>query len=82
MPIPTIYLIIIAVFLTCIAILINTLKNKGKTPEQNTSDALENGNKVAAIKRYREQHNVDLKTAKEAIEKMQSKSNQDTPTEK
>jgi ribosomal protein L7/L12 len=39
--------------------------------EQDITDALNEGRKVEAIKHYRHVHNVGLKEAKEAIEKMQ-----------
>lgn len=73
MPIPTIYLIIAVVAIAVIFIFLSSSKSitsKNNVTEQDIIEALKSGNKVTAIKYYRQLHNVSLKEAKDAVEKM------------
>ena len=71
------YIGIIAV--TIVVLLIVILGNKRNSPsrggstEQDIIEAINEGNKVEAIKHYRFVHNVGLGEAKKAVEAMQKK---------
>jgi ribosomal protein L7/L12 len=74
----TIMVEIVLGFTVAILILLMVFLNKKRnnpsrtgSTEQDITDALNGGNKVEAIKHYRHVHNVGLKDAKEAIEKLQ-----------
>jgi len=68
---------ILIIAVVVIALIIVSSK-KTSVPRANSStekdieDAINSGNKVAAIKHYRYVHGVGLKDAKDAVEKMQN----------
>ena len=66
-------LIIGAVIVFALIIILNkktSVSSKNMSSEKDILDAVSNGNKIEAIKHYRYVHNVGLKEAKDAIEKM------------
>lgn len=68
------YLAILIAFLALVLILLigkNNTESASKFSEQDITKALNQGKRIQAIKIYRKVHGVDLKTAKEAIERIQ-----------
>ena len=68
--------VIVVAIVVLLVVIINKNRNNpsmSNSTEQDIIDAINNGNKVEAIKHYRFVHNVGLKDAKKAIEAMQQK---------
>jgi ribosomal protein L7/L12 len=73
----TMYAGIIAASVILLIVIFNKKRNSpsvGSSTEQDIIDAVNEGRKIEAIKHYRFVHNVGLKEAKEAIDRMQEKS--------